>query len=172
MSASSTKALPGPATGPHARTGLYVRGGNGIKLRDLKVRRLLRKLRGACPWIEPSDMPLARRWCELEVLCSIAYAALRDEGPMNEKGDGRRLLDDYRKLALAQASIGRELGLSPAARQALKASRDNGAFDLAAQIVEDGAADGAIAVSELRKRAASESKANNASDGGEDGTGA
>ncbi len=164
MSASN---LPGPASGPHGNHGLYVKAANGLRLRDRRVQRLVRKMRVAMPWLEEVDLPAARAWAQFEVLADQVYAWLRASSVVNAKGEGKRLLHDFRQLRQTQLEFARQLGMTPASRAALKASRDNGAFDLASVIADD-AADGAIAVSELRKRPASESKANNASDGGDD----
>lgn len=43
---------------------------------------------------------------------------------------GRRLLDDYRKLRATQIVLSRELGMTPEARMAIKASSANAAVDL------------------------------------------
>jgi hypothetical protein len=118
---------------PHrASTGLYVRAQPGLKLRDKKVERLARKMRGVMPWLEPSDMPAARAWAELEYLAGQVYAALRGFGVLNREGEARRLLDDYRKLRQTQAVLARELGMTPAARMTIKANGTRAALDLAA----------------------------------------
>jgi len=124
-----------PMIGKRASTGLYVRARPGLKLRDKKVERLVRKMRMAMPWLEPSDMPACRAWAEMEYLAGQVYAVLR-AGIFNQKGETRRLLDDYRKLRQTQIVLSRELGMTPAARMALKASGQRAPFDLAAQMVE------------------------------------
>ena len=115
-----------------ASTGLYVRAQPGLKLRDKKVERLARKMRAVMPWLEPSDMPAARAWAELEYLAGQVYAALRGFGVLNREGEARRLLDDYRKLRQTQVVLARELGMTPAARMAIKANGTKAALDLAA----------------------------------------
>lgn len=115
-----------------ASTGLYVRAQPGLKLRDKKVERLARKMRAVMPWLEPSDMPAARAWAELEYLAGQVYAALRGLGVLNREGEARRLLDDYRKLRQTQVVLARELGMTPAARMAIKANGTKAALDLAA----------------------------------------
>jgi hypothetical protein len=117
-----------------AQTGLYVRASKGLKLRDRKTERLARKVRSVLTWLEPSDYPAVRAWCELEYLAGQVYAVLRAGSVVNAAGEGKRLLDDYRKLRLAQAVYGRELGMTPTARMALKASGTRAAFDLAAEM--------------------------------------
>ena len=120
----------------HGRSGLYVKAAPGIKLRDRKVSRLVRKMRTVMPWLEPADLPAARAWAELEYLAGQVYAVLRIGSVVNAKGEGKRLLDDYRKLRQAQLQFSRELGLTPAARMAIKANGTRAAFDLAAQLAD------------------------------------
>ena len=123
-----------PTTGRRASTGLYVRARPGLKLRDKKVERLARKMRAVMPWLEPSDMPACRAWAEMEYLAGQVYAVLRAGGVFNQKGEARRLLTDYRQLRQAQLGFARELGMTPAARMAIKATGTRAAFDLAAQM--------------------------------------
>jgi len=112
--------------------GLYVRSKKGVRLRDLTVWRLARKMRSAMPWLEDSDLPACRSWAQLDVLASKVYAELRDHGFTNGEGEPRRLLTEFRQLRLAQLAYERELGMTPVARMNLKASSTNTALDLAA----------------------------------------
>ena len=128
-----------PAAKEHAHTGLYVRGSKGLPIRDQRVRKLARRMFAPMHWLEESDAPADRAWCELEILSNRVYAELRERGVVNEQGEARRLLHDYRQLRQTQALLSRELGLTPAARMALKAS-GKAAFDLASAMtggVED-----------------------------------
>src|SRR5690349_1125624 len=109
------------APGSHLATDLYVKGKNGLKLRDERVRRLVRRMQVALPHLTDSDLPACRSWAEFEVLCTRIYAELRDKGFLNAEGEGRRLLDDYRKLRATQLAFSRELGLTPASRTAIRA---------------------------------------------------
>jgi hypothetical protein len=111
--------------------GLYVKAKNGLRLRDQRVRRLLRRLKAAMPWLEPADEPVARAWCELEVLSQRCYADLRDRGLLNAEGEARRLLDDYRKLRNTQLSLASALGMT------IKAGSRKADFDLAAAMAVD-----------------------------------
>jgi hypothetical protein len=117
-------------------TGLYVKGSNGLRLRDQRVRKLVQRMRSAMLWLEDSDLPVCRAWAELEVLSSRVYAELRDHGTINSAGDARRLLDDYRKLRATQIVLSRELGMTPAARIAIKATGSRAAVALAAAMVK------------------------------------
>jgi hypothetical protein len=109
-----------------------VRSTNGLKLRDRKVQRLVRAMRLAMPWLEPSDIPACRSWAQLEILSDRAFAILNSVGLVNRSGEPLRLLTDFRQLRLAQLAYERELGMTPASRQALRTAGDNAAFDLAA----------------------------------------
>ena len=50
------------------------------------------------------------------------------------------MLSDYRQLVLAQTAVARELGLSPAARMAIKANSTNAALDLVGEFARDASA--------------------------------
>jgi hypothetical protein len=99
---------------------------------------MLQKLRVVAPWIEASDIPIARRWCELEFLIARVYAELRTTGPVNGKGEGKRLVHDYRLLVQTQSMLASQLGLSPAARMTIKANGTRAALDLAAAMAKAG----------------------------------
>jgi hypothetical protein len=128
-----------------AKTGLYVRSTNGLRLRDEKVRRLVRRMRQCMPWLEDADEPAARAWAQIEVLADMAHTILRTIGITSHGGEPRRLLTDFRQLRLAQLQYARELGMTPAARLAIQVSGEGKAFDLAEQVT--GAA---IEISEAR----------------------
>jgi hypothetical protein len=126
-----------PTTGKRASTGLYVRARPGLKLRDKKVERLARKMRAVMPWLEPCDLPACRAWAEMEYLCGQVYAVLASSGVFTPSGEEhpkimtRRLLNDYRMLRQTQATFANALGMTPAARMAIRASGTRAAFDLA-----------------------------------------
>jgi hypothetical protein len=122
------------------RTGNYASSPVARQLRDGQVRNIVRRLRMLCPWIEASDIHLTRRFCELELLSSRAYQALRNGELLNDKGESRRLLSDYRQLVMAQTAVARELGLSPAARMAIKANSTSAALDLVGEFAKDASA--------------------------------
>jgi hypothetical protein len=77
------------ATGDGSRrlkTGLYVRSAAGLRLRDERVRRLVRRMRIAMPCLEDSDEPTARAWAQIEVLSDMAHTTQRKEGIVNSDG--------------------------------------------------------------------------------------
>jgi len=105
--------------------------------RDQRVRRLSRRARKLLPWVEEADGPAVRAWAELEVLASLAYDRLRAEGITDTTGEPRALLETYQRLRKAQLSFEKELGMTPAARMALKANSRKSDFDLAAAMTAD-----------------------------------
>jgi hypothetical protein len=128
------------------RHGLYVRSAAGLKLRDLQLRQFVRRVRKVVPWLTDADTPTIRAWCQLELLSDAAYKILRERGIINQAGEPRRLLTDFRQLKAIQLLHAEKLGLTPASRVAIKAGLDNSAFDLA----EDSAAE-ALAIADQRK---------------------
>ena len=125
----------------HTYSGLYIKAANGLRLRDRKVSRLCRRVQLVAPWVERSDGPCLRAWCELEILAEAVYMALRSKwrDGLPEGEHGARLLQDYRQLRQAQTALTRELGLSPASRMAIQANGTSAAFDLAGMIAADAA---------------------------------
>lgn len=117
-----------------AQTGLYVKSASGLKLRDRKVQKLVRVMRVAMPWLEEADIPACRAWAQLEILADIAYAMLQRLSIVSDKYEPRRLLTDYRQLRQTQLSYARDLGMTPAARMAIKASGTKATLDLPAQM--------------------------------------
>jgi hypothetical protein len=117
----------------YAQTGLYVKGSNGHKLRDNRVRYLVFRMRQVMPWLADSDIPTARVWAQLEVIAANVYAELRDDGVVSKQdGDARRLLNDFRQLRATQLLYARELGMTPVARQALSGPSAKPTLDLEA----------------------------------------
>src|SRR5580700_4580438 len=100
--------------------GIFVRSERGVQLRDEKVKRLLHRLRNACPLLEVSEVPIARRFCELEVIASLLYARIHQQGVFKADGEVRGLVDVHRRLTQTQTMLASQLGLTPAARMQLK----------------------------------------------------
>lgn len=120
----------------HAATGLYLKSGDGLRLRHRKVRRLVEKMLAVMPWIERSDIPCARAWAELEILGANVFAELMANGVSNSEGEPRRLLTELRQLRQTQLAFARELGMTPAARVAMKAGQTKAALDLVAMMAK------------------------------------
>jgi hypothetical protein len=76
-------------TRPRAATGLYLKSADGLRIRHRKVRRLVQKMRILMPWLEPSDIPCARAWAELELLGANVFAELITNGVSNDQGEPR-----------------------------------------------------------------------------------
>ena len=119
---------------PYVRSGLYAKSAPIMKVRARKVRRLVLQMRKAMPWIEDSDLPACRGWADLELLSASVGHCLAQLGPITDNGEPRRLLTEFRHLKLAQLAYERELGMTPAARMAIKANATSAAVDLAAQL--------------------------------------
>jgi len=123
----------------HARTGLYVKSASGMRVRDRRVRRLVERMRTEMPWLEASDLPACRAWAELEILGAHAFSELLGAGLLNGEGEPRRLLSDFRQLRQVQLAYARELGMTPAARIAIKATGTRATLDLITEIERAGA---------------------------------
>jgi hypothetical protein len=81
-------------------------------------------------WLEASDFPAMRARSEREYLSKQVCAALASMGVLNRQGEARRQLFEYRQLQATQVMLARELGLTPAARMAIKATGSHAALDL------------------------------------------
>ena len=100
------------------RHGLHVRAPSGLRLRDRRTRRLVRKVWRQLPWLQPSDQAAVRAWAEMEILCANAAADLFTNGALKD-GRPRDLLDAYRRLRRDQLQFAKALGMTPAARAEL-----------------------------------------------------
>ncbi len=122
----------------NARTGVYGRSKRVLAVRHQKTQYMVRSLKRVMPWLQPSDTPALRAFCELEYLCAAISNAL-DKGKslFDEKGNVRRLGHDYRIFRQTQATYMRELGMTPVARAALKASSAGEPLGLVAQFALD-----------------------------------
>jgi hypothetical protein len=136
MAATSTPETDETTAPKRSQIGIYSRGKHGLKLRDERVRRLVRKMREAMPWLEDADVPMMRAWAELETLAVRAHAELRDRKSLVGVGTEGvvRLVDDYRKLRAAQLLYSRELAMSPASRAIVKVAGKSQPYDLVAQL--------------------------------------
>jgi hypothetical protein len=114
--------------------GIFVRSERGVQLRDEKVKRLLHRLRTACPWLEVSDVPIARRFCELEVIVSLLYARIHQQGVFNADGEVRGLVDVHRRMTQTQSLLATQLGMTPQSRIAMQANSRNLDVDIEAAL--------------------------------------
>jgi hypothetical protein len=125
-----------PAGSKQSETGLYIRSQNGLVLRDRRVQRLVAKMKRVMPWLQPSDIPAARRWAQLDVMIEMGHAMLRRDGLLNQDQEPRRLLSDVRCLMQTQLMYARELGMTPLARLQIKANQTTAALDIAKMAAE------------------------------------
>lgn len=113
------------------RTGIYSSDAKLLKSRYRRVQRLASRVRDVVPWLEGSDEPTLRAWSELELLGASIWADLMARGAVNEQGEPRRLLSEYRQLRQIQLRYGEALGLTPAARASLGRNVAGAGADLA-----------------------------------------
>lgn len=104
------------------RHGLYVKSPNGRILRDRRVRRLVRKMYAACPWLDLYDETTLRAWAEIEIMLAAVSADLRSNGVSGPGGEPRKLLTEYRMLRSTQLQFARELRLPSSTRQKARAA--------------------------------------------------
>jgi len=128
---------------------LYVRAPSGLQLRSRRVRRLAARVKAGCPWLQPSDEPTLRSWCELEIITAGVFAQLLEHGACTtgdtldgKSGNGaplepRRLLGEFRQLKQTQLRFAETLGLTPSSRMALGVQAGQGAHtELQAKLAE------------------------------------
>lgn len=83
--ADSTQRSGPPA---RARTGLYARSPSALQVqRCAPVGSGIRK---TMPWLEPSDIPAARAWSELEILGAHVLTELEQNGLLNDRTRARK----------------------------------------------------------------------------------
>ena len=113
------------------------RGQNGVRLRDQRVRRLVERMRKHMPWLTKSDIPAARGWAELEIISATLYAEFKTRGIFTKDGEARKLVDDFRRMKLAQLMYAKELALTPASRAAIRADNADAALDVIGSMTAD-----------------------------------
>src|SRR5437773_3152372 len=117
--------------------GLYVSSPAGRRVRHYRAGRLLRRLQQIRPWMEEAHLPIARAWCELEVLAHDVYTRLQQVGVLAENGqDPHKLLAEYRAIRRDQLPYSAALGLTPMSQAQLSkdlASESRAAMVEAAQ---------------------------------------
>jgi hypothetical protein len=107
------------------RHGVYVNSDDALKVRGGRVTYLVRKAIDQMPSLQ-QFVPTVRKWAELEVIRQAAFAGIVQTNVLVTDGEDvhvRRLVEDHRKLALAQLVFEKELGLTPMAMAALKGSQ-------------------------------------------------
>jgi len=92
----------------------------GYQRRARRVRKLVQRMYTLLPWLEESDRATARAWADLEYKVAAVSVYLEQQGIVNNKGEPRRILNDYRGLLSLQLQFAKELGLTPASRAALR----------------------------------------------------
>ncbi|MGC2221831.1 MAG: hypothetical protein WA624_05420 [Methylocella sp.] len=99
-----------------------------FEVRRRRIGHIMRRLRVIAPWLEHSDLATARAYCELEVIGAELFSKIVERGV--EKGDEvRAIVDAHGRVRQRQLAYARQLGLTVAARKALRAS-GKPAFDI------------------------------------------
>jgi hypothetical protein len=118
------------------RHGVYVKSPNAVKVRSHRVTSLVRKALDCMPWIRDQDIPTLRSWAQFEVIKAAAFAGIVQTGVITTTGKNgvkdvqvRRLVHDFRQLALAQLAFETQLGMTPASRAQIADSKQSD-FDL------------------------------------------
>ncbi|MGO9450789.1 MAG: hypothetical protein ACLQDV_07030 [Candidatus Binataceae bacterium] len=108
---------------------LYSLAARGVRIRDIRTRRLARRFVKACGWLIAADQPMVRAFAQLEILAEEAYAKIVADGIVNADGAPHRLLLEYRSLRRVQADIAGRLGLSPRDRTQMKSASTAAALE-------------------------------------------
>lgn len=113
--------------------GGHVKAAAGLRQRDGRVRRALAHLRKLAPWLQPSDLPVARSFCEIEIMAKDMSADIRANGRVytDEQGNirSRGILAEYRNMKRVSLAFARDLGLTPVARKQFKFDREGDHLD-------------------------------------------
>ena len=108
-----------------------------IAVRDAFIKTMLERMFKIAPHLTPADVPLARRYCELEHLVTLAFTEIkRREAVGMFDGKNEYLLTNYRRFATLQIQCANTLGLSPASRAALRLGKES-PDDLVADFARD-----------------------------------
>jgi hypothetical protein len=107
------------------------RPGSAAARRKVKQQRnrALRNLRKVAPWLQPSDMFVARAFVRNEVMSDAIQARLKAEGYFDEAGNPRPAAEFLRRLSLANTRIAAELGLTVRSRVEIQAGSRYQAID-------------------------------------------
>ncbi len=112
-----------PGNQSAVKEGFYTRDRYALKLRARAVRRMVNNAYRICHWLTATDRPTVQGWAETVKLKAIAFVALEKQGIYRLQGDdlvGRRMLDEYRRLAQLELAYAKELGFTPASRAAMR----------------------------------------------------
>lgn len=81
--------------------------------RSIAVMRYTRLVLLAAPWLEAADSALVRRFAELQVVIANLFSEMRENGLFDKSKQPRLVIDTWRRCVQTQATIAKELGLSP-----------------------------------------------------------
>lgn len=105
------------------RHGLRAKAAPRLRTRNKRVGALLLELQRHVT-LRPVDLPLARRWAELECM-AVDHSAIL-VAPAASVEDGReKLVVQYLAIVRAQTALAGQLGITPAARLAFERESGN-----------------------------------------------
>lgn len=153
MNSISTISARSPHTSRRKRPirhGVYLRNEQrALQVRSNDVKRLMREAMDMFGWLREENLPTLRKWAELEVVRRAAFVGIVQSSEKSgsilsinlkkQEISIKRLVDDWRKLAMGQLVYERELLMTPAARAQLNGADDD-AFAAAAARIEQLAA--------------------------------
>ncbi len=121
--------------------GLFAKSSQALKLRSRRTRYLFRKVSATLPWLQPSDMPVLRSWCELEIIGASIFTILESADVISGKDENgdlrpRRLLNEYARIKGLQLQYASALGMGPGARATLRLDAFRG-DDLAQELAKE-----------------------------------
>jgi hypothetical protein len=90
--------------------GLYATA-TAARLRRRRLRARVRGLKKQFPALADRPDHLILRYCEVDALAAAVWCDLQERGPVNEQGEPRRLLEEYRRLLAELRSLAGTLGL-------------------------------------------------------------
>jgi hypothetical protein len=91
--------------------GLYATT-SAARLRQRRLRNKVSRLRRDYPALADKPRHLVARYCEVETLTSSIWNALFEQGPVNNDGEPRRLLSEYRLLLAELRALADTLGIT------------------------------------------------------------
>lgn len=106
------------------------RSARAMRLRSRRVKPMVKKILDKCAWIEQSDVSTVRAYVDLELLGAALMADFLEHGALKD-GLPRPVIDKIIAIRRAQLTYASALGLTPAARQSIRASGTSAAVDLA-----------------------------------------
>lgn len=91
--------------------GLYASGAEAARLRRRRLRARVRSLKSQFPALATAPDHLVVRYAEIDTLVGAVWVTLSEQGPVNEAGEPRRLVTEYRRLLIQLRDLAEVLGI-------------------------------------------------------------